>query len=401
MARAGRKDRGLLSKTNAAGETVWYVRVYHKGKEKQYGSFPTKTEAREKYESEKQEHRRARLFPDTYGARQQDTTPPPPPLLFKEYVTRWEAKQPMTGNKPTTIKTYHHRLEKRTLPAFGEQPIAAITRPQIKDWVASLVQEGLDYDTTAGYLLTLSGVLTEAVEDELIVVNPALHAGKIVKRPKTVEEQDLDIFTPEEEQTVLQAAKAFPPMVYPIVLTFFRTGMRVGEVLGLHRADVNFSARSIRIKRNWTKWHLTTPKNGKSRTVDLSHGLAAALRDWMAYQDLEAGAAGQPSPEILFPGNLGGTRQVPSYMAENWLRYTLWFPLLDKAQVRRLNLHATRHTFVSRLIANGENFKYIAEQVGHGSIKVTVDTYGRLLPGGNKQTVDRLDKLDPIPALQP
>jgi len=196
----------------------------------------------------------------------------------------------------------------------------------------------------------------------------------------------------------LQTGKGGDPIIYPMVLTFFRTGMRVGEVFGLHRADVNVSSRSITIKRNWTKGHLTTPKNGESRTVDLSHGLEAALTDWMAYQDLEAAAAGQPSPEILFSGNLGGARQSPSYMAENWLRYKLWIPLLTKAGVRRLNPHATRHTFVSRLIANGENLKHIAEQVGHSSIRVTADIYGHLIPGGNKQAVDRLDA--PL-ALQP
>jgi len=391
MARAGRKDRGLLSKINAAGKVVWFVRLYHEGKERQFGSFNNKTEAADFYHQAKTDQKRGLFFPDSHQIRHKAA-----PLLLKDYVVQWEANYPTTGNKPTTLKTYHHRLQKRILPAFGEQPVVAITRPQIKTWVAALLREGLDFDTTKGYLLTLSGVLTEAVEDTIIAVNPALHAGKLLKRPKTVEEgdTDLDIFTPEEEQTLLQTArKADDPILYPMVLTFFRTGMRVGEVLGLHRADVNISARSITIKRNWTKWHLTTPKNGKSRTVDLSHGLAAALTDWIAYQDLEAAAAGHPSPVILFPGNLGGTRQVPSYMAENWLRSKVWFPLLTKAGVRRLNLHATRHTFVSRLIANGENLKYIAEQVGHSSIRVTADIYGHLIPGGNKQAVDRLDAI--------
>jgi integrase len=123
----------------------------------------------------------------------------------------------------------------------------------------------------------------------------------------------------------------------------------------------------------------------------MSQGLMEALKEWVALQDLEAAALGEPQPEILFPGNLGGTRRQPYYMAENFLRYRLWFPLLRKAQVRRLTMHATRHTFASRLIQNGENLKYISEQLGHSSIKVTVDIYGHLIPGGNRQAVDRLD----------
>ena len=33
------------------------------------------------------------------------------------------------------------------------------------------------------------------------------------------------------------------------------------------------------------------------------------------------------------------------------------------------------------------------EQLGHHSIQITVDTYGHLVPGGNRQAVDRLDDL--------
>ena len=35
---------------------------------------------------------------------------------------------------------------------------------------------------------------------------------------------------------------------------------------------------------------------------------------------------------------------------------------------------------------------YVKEQMGHSSIQVTVDLYGHLIPGGNKQAVDRLDQ---------
>jgi len=40
MARKDRKDRGLYSTTNAAGTTVWKVRVQHEGRERHFGPFP-------------------------------------------------------------------------------------------------------------------------------------------------------------------------------------------------------------------------------------------------------------------------------------------------------------------------------------------------------------------------
>jgi integrase len=64
-----------------------------------------------------------------------------------------------------------------------------------------------------------------------------------------------------------------------------------------------------------------------------------------------------------------------------------------KAGLRQIRIHDLRHTYASLLIQNGESLAYVQEQMGHHSIRVTVDTYGHLVPGGNKAAVDRLDTL--------
>ena len=50
-----------------------------------------------------------------------------------------------------------------------------------------------------------------------------------------------------------------------------------------------------------------------------------------------------------------------------------------------------RHTFGSLLIQDGASLAYAKDQIGHGSIPVTVDTYGHLIPGADIAWVDRLD----------
>ncbi len=394
MARAGRKDRGLLSKPDSAGKPgkrvklLWYVRLYHEGRERRFGSFPNKTKAREFYEKAKLEQKEGRFFPERYQIRNR-----PKPVLVREYFATWQANQSIKGKKPSTVKAYRLRITKHVLPTFGESQLSSVTRPRLKAWLAELSGQGLDYDTVLNSLLTFSNLLGEAVEDGLIKENPALRAGKLFKRPKSLEEgEELEIFTPEEELAFLMAVKEHQPLFYPMALTVFRTGIRAGELLGLHRADIDFTRGVIHIRRNWTRGRLSSPKNGKARKVDMSQSLASGLQEWMELQDLEAQANQTGTPEVLFPGNLGGTRQERTYMAENFFRYKLWFPMIEKAGIRRLGPHAARHTFASRLIANGENLKYIAEQLGHSSINVTVDTYGHLLPGGNKRAVDRLDE---------
>ena len=65
--------------------------------------------------------------------------------------------------------------------------------------------------------------------------------------------------------------------------------------------------------------------------------------------------------------------------------------ILTKAGLVRRSLHFLRHTYASLLIQQGESPVYVKEQMGHSSIDVTIDVYGRSIPGGNRQAMDRLD----------
>ena len=56
--------------------------------------------------------------------------------------------------------------------------------------------------------------------------------------------------------------------------------------------------------------------------------------------------------------------------------------------------HCLRHTFASLLLQQGESPAYVQRQLGHASIQLTVDTYGKWLPMGNKVAVDHLDDSD-------
>jgi integrase len=49
--------------------------------------------------------------------------------------------------------------------------------------------------------------------------------------------------------------------------------------------------------------------------------------------------------------------------------------------------HGLRHTFASLLLQQGESPAYVQRQLGHASIQLTVDTYGRWLPMGNQAAV--------------
>ncbi len=73
------------------------------------------------------------------------------------------------------------------------------------------------------------------------------------------------------------------------------------------------------------------------------------------------------------------------------LRDRIFYGLLKKAGIRQVRFHDLRHSFASLLLQQGESPVYVNDQLGHSSIQITVDCYGHLIPGENKQAGDRLD----------
>jgi integrase len=72
-------------------------------------------------------------------------------------------------------------------------------------------------------------------------------------------------------------------------------------------------------------------------------------------------------------------------------RSRLWTKLRTEAGLCYIRIYDLRHTFASLLSQQGEALACVKDQMGHANIKLTVDVYGRLVPGGNKAAVDRLD----------
>ena len=118
----------------------------------------------------------------------------------------------------------------------------------------------------------------------------------------------------------------------------------------------------------------------------MSAQLTTTLRSLLAIRKAETLKKGWGTvPDWVFCTESGG-----AFDGDN-LRHRVFYKLLEKAELRRVRLHDLRHTFASLLLQNGESPVYVKEQMGYSSIQVTVDIYGHLIPGANRQAVDRLD----------
>lgn len=303
---------------------------------------------------------------------------------FKEYSDIWETITLPSICKPSTISDYKALLRNHILPELKNVELSQINRMTVKNFLMQKYNSGLSQSTVSHIKSVISGVLSLAVDDEQIPSNPALKLGKIF-----IEKKINDVADPlnRNELSILldTFVKKFPKH-YPLALLLARTGMRFGEALALQWGDIDFNGRFITIKRNFVRNKVQTPKNGKSRHVDMSIQLTQTLSNLKHARKIETVKRGWPEvPEWLFINTVG----KPIH-ADNW-RKRIFGKALEQSGLRKIRIHDLRHTYASLLIQAGESLAYIKDQLGHHSISITVDTYGHLVPGGNKSAVDRLD----------
>ncbi len=86
---------------------------------------------------------------------------------------------------------------------------------------------------------------------------------------------------------------------------------------------------------------------------------------------------------------------------DNWRR-RVFYKAIEKAEARKIRIHDLRHTYATLRISKGDNVADVSKQLGHHSVKFTMDIYYHWFPGKKKSEVDGLDDSHPNePPLHP
>ena len=91
------------------------------------------------------------------------------------------------------------------------------------------------------------------------------------------------------------------------------------------------------------------------------------------------------TPEWLFYDTQGGL------LDEDHWRKRVHKKILEKAELRHVRIHDLRHSYASLRLSKGDNILDVSKQLGHASVKMTLDVYADCMPGGKKYEVDGLD----------
>ena len=319
----------------------------------------------------------------------------PSDTTIASYKIRWLGSIQPTIKRRTHVG-YDRLLTVHVIPVLGSVPVQRLHRSQIKDFLSAKLSStgpnSLTKNTVRNIHATLRAMLRAAVDDGLLTSNPAEKLGRQLRlvTSKATRQENVKSMTREQRQLFLADAQRECPRLYPLFATLAGTGMRLGEVVALQWNDIDYSAREIRIERAFSDHAkhggIQTPKSGHGRTVDLSRSLIEILKAHELLTRLQA----LPTRQTVIPAWVFPTTGGRPFDGANLRREMR--EILKKAKLPlHFTPHCLRHTYASLMLQQGESIVYVQRQLGHASIQLTVDTYGKWLPMGNKGAVDRLD----------
>jgi len=307
---------------------------------------------------------------------------------FKEIAERWLETVVKPDKRKSTYTGYESSLRVRIYPVLGEVPVNQITRKMIRDLVLDL--KGKKY--SQGSLMTvrnaISGPLNEAVLSGLISENPFNGALKGLNRRKSESRDEINPYREEEVFAFLEVCGREYPEHFPLFLTAFRTGLRMGELLALRWGKIDWQGKTIRVDESFHLHEFGPTKSGKVRTVDISEELfrvLSALHTQRKREGLQMGLGG--AVEFLF--HRKGQPILQGTVRDIFRR------IQARSKLREIRFHDIRHTFASILLSRGASILYVSKQLGHSRVSITLDIYGHWIPDENKKLVNLLDRAQP------
>jgi site-specific recombinase XerD/DNA-binding XRE family transcriptional regulator len=286
------------------------------------------------------------------------------------------------GRRPLTLKAYREDLV--GFAAFcGEAGLEApdAIRHQHIEFFVSWLQNpgGRSGGTAARHLSVLRTFFKYLMREEIIPRDPAA----VSFGPKVTRRLPVYLTIPEQERVLAELARDRTlkgRRALAAVATLLLTGLRASEILNLELGSVDLETGTLRVVRG---------KGGKDRELPVVPRLGTILRAYLADVRPHLYHAAT-SPVLFLPlnGKGWGRAQRGDRLEYRWL-WRLVAQHVGPLLGQKLYPHALRHSFASRLRANGGDLGTIQEALGHSQIGTTM-IYAHLSTPARQATLTRL-----------
>lgn len=276
---------------------------------------------------------------------------------------------------------------------------------KLKDLRATHIQQYynklLDIDkkpvsTVKGLNTRLKPCLSEAEKQGYIQKNYC----KMVTLPKEDKTREIKVLSASEQKQFIKAIKGHELEV--LFLTALSTGLRVGEILGLHWSDINFDKGELTVNRTLqriteisrdgkreSKVIEQAPKSKNSiRTIPVPKNILCKLKDHRLEQNKNRLKLGELyfDNDYVFCNNFG--HPIDDKKPARNLK-----SILSKLDIEPIKFHGLRHTYATRLFEANVPPKTVQVLMGHYDISITLDIYTHVMEDTKLEAVDKLNEI--------
>jgi len=235
----------------------------------------------------------------------------------------------------------------------------------------------------------LRAMLTWAVRVGLVASNPLSALPRLPENDATKRYRRRALSDGEIE-ALLQAARDDDLRTrrrvsqLPLWRSLLETGARYGELVRVTWADVDFERAVLTLRA-------TNTKSRKERAIPLLPGMVAALR---ALQPEHVAVLDRPlrPSDLVFLSPEGCAWPRHSVNVTRMLHRLLEAAEIDRidAQGRKIDVHALRHAFASRLARNGVPITFAQRLLGHATVEMTARVYTHLGEEQMREAIGRI-----------
>jgi integrase len=278
-------------------------------------------------------------------------------ITIKEMINEW-FKRTQDQWEYSTKRGYISKIAHHIEPNFGHICVSEFKPSIFKDWGATSTLSG---KTKNEIRSIMRSAFQELYIDEIIDGNPIDRIKRFKHTPPEPEP-----FNANEREKILAQMSGQVQNLYEFA---FWTGLRTSELLALRKCDIDLNRKVIFVRRALVHGR---EKGTKTKSSERTHELHEKALSTLKAQ-LKLNTADQ---ERIF---LNPKTNQP-WRDDRAIYHNCWQPAVKKSGVKFRKQYNTRHTYASTMLTENKPIAWVARQLGHSDIAMTLSTYARWIP---------------------
>ena len=299
---------------------------------------------------------------------------------IREIAAAWkEYKRPYV--KQSTMAAYVLILENHILPTFGDDN--SLPEQSVLAFVLHKIESGLSTKSVKDILIVLKMVMKFGVKKEWMT-----YYEWDIKYPPSSENKVLDVLSVTNHRKILNHIQSHFTFMGLGIYISLSTGLRIGEICALKWSDINVTDGILTVNRTieriyiiegekkHTELVINTPKTKNScREIPMNKELLGMLK---------------PLKKVVNDDYYILTNDERPTEPRTYRNY--YKRVMEKLDIPKLKYHGLRHSFATRCIEVGCDYKTVSVLLGHSNISTTLNLYVHPNMEQKKRCIDKVFK---------